>query len=108
MRNVDEIRDIIAEIKSFLITKFTDGIKQVILYGSFARGEATDDSDIDVAVIVDDELNNDKIETSLEDLLLTILLEKKELVSVIIIPESRFNNYKSPFILNTRKEGVVI
>ncbi len=108
MRNIDEIRDLINEIKNFLIKQYSDRIKQVIVYGSFARGEATDDSDIDVAVIVDDNLNVKDVETGLNELLFDILLKRNELISVFAIPESIFKNYKSPFILNTKGEGVVI
>ena len=108
MRNLDEIRDLVDEIKKFLIEKYGDGIKQVLVYGSFARGEATNESDIDVAVIVDDSLNTEKVEGELSDFLFDILLDRNELISVFAIPENIFENYKSPFILNTKAEGVAI
>jgi len=38
-------------------------VKKIILYGSYARGCETSDSDIDVAVIVDT-LDNDYLDTS--------------------------------------------
>jgi predicted nucleotidyltransferase len=82
-------------------------IKKVILYGSYVRGEATKDSDIDILVLVDDSLNPFEVRESLSDLLFDILLEEGELVSVIAIPEHLFESYNSPFMLNVRKEGVV-
>jgi len=77
------------------------------LYGSYVRGEATKDSDIDILVLVDDSLNPFEVRESLSDLLFDILLEEGELVSVIAIPEHLFESYNSPFMLNVRKEGVV-
>ncbi|MFX1536601.1 MAG: nucleotidyltransferase family protein [Promethearchaeota archaeon] len=108
MRTLDEIKDIADEIKKFLIREYGNGIKQVLVYGSFARGEATENSDIDMAVIIDDSLNAENVEKELSDFLFDILLERKELISVFAIPESIFENYNSPFILNTKAEGVAI
>lgn len=81
-------------------------IKKIILYGSYVRGEAARDSDIDVLVLVDESLNPFEVRNSLSDLLFDILLEEGELVSVIAVPEHLFENYNSPFMLNVKKEGV--
>lgn len=108
MRTLEDIKDLANGIKRFLIDKYGDDIKQVIVYGSFARGEATEDSDIDMAIIIDDSLNTENVEKELSDLLFDILLERKELISIFAIPESIYENYNSPFILNTKAEGVAI
>lgn len=108
MKGVEDIRDLTKEIKDYLIDRYGNGIRQVVVYGSFARGEANDDSDLDVLVVVSDSLDPIEVERSLSDLLFDILLERKELVSVIAIPEDIFENYRSPFILNTREDGVPI
>ncbi len=108
MRTLEDIKDLAIEIKRFLIDKYGDGIKQVIVYGSFARGEATEASDIDMVAIIDDGINAEDVENELSDFLLDILLDRKELISVFAIPESIYENYNSPFILNTKAEGVAI
>ena len=53
----EKVEKILKEIKRYLEEKYGDKIKKVILYGSYARGEATEDSDVDVLVVVDDSLN---------------------------------------------------
>jgi len=83
-------------------------IKKIILYGSYVRGEATKDSDIDVLVLIDQSLNPFQVRDSLSDLLFDILLEQGELISVIAVPEQFFENYNSPFMLNVRKEGLIV
>lgn len=100
-------KSLINQIKAHLARMYGAGIKRVILYGSCARNEQTKDSDIDVLVVVDQSLNPFEVRESLSDLLFDILLEKGELVSVIVIPERFFESYNSPFILNVKKEGVV-
>ncbi|MCP4994595.1 MAG: nucleotidyltransferase domain-containing protein, partial [Gammaproteobacteria bacterium] len=95
MRNLDEIRELVKEIKESLVALHGDAIKKTIVYGSFARGDATEDSDIDMAIVVADRLDPRQVEEELDDLLFSILLERKELVSVLAIPESIFENYRS-------------
>ena len=38
---------------------FQNNISMIILYGSVARNEATDESDVDVAIIVKDQMDKD-------------------------------------------------
>jgi len=42
----------------------------------------------------------------LSDLLFDILLEKGELISVVVLPKTFFENYNYPFVINVRKEGI--
>ena len=102
------IKQLTIRIKKHLIKIYGKKIIKVILYGSHVRNEAIKDSDIDLLVIVDDSLNPSEVRKSLSDLLFDIILEENELVSVIAVPEHFFNNYKAPFILNVKGEGIVI
>jgi predicted nucleotidyltransferase len=102
----EKVKRLVDRVKAHLHEQYGQGIKRVILYGSYARGEATKDSDVDVLVLVDPSLNPREVEDSLSDLLYDIVLDEGELVSVIAVPEERFQNYDSPFMLNVRKEGI--
>jgi predicted nucleotidyltransferase len=103
----ERIKLLINKIKAHLIKIYGEGIKKVILYGSYVRGEATGDSDVDILVLIDQSLNPFEVRESLSDLLFDILLEEGELISVIAVPEHFFENYNSPFMLNVKKEGLV-
>jgi len=102
----EKIRHLVNQIKEHLVKMYGGKIKQVILYGSHVRGEATKESDVDILVLVDDSLNPFEVRKGLSDLLFDILLDEDEFVSVIAVPEHFFENYNSPFILNVKKEGV--
>ena len=101
------IIQLVTRIKNHLINLNGEKIKKVIPYGSYARGEATKDSDIDVLVVVDDSLDPSEVRKSLSDIIFDILLEKGELISVVAVPESFFVSYNSPFLLNVKDEGVI-
>jgi len=101
-----KIKRLVDQVKAHLHEVYGEGIKRVILYGSYARGEATKDSDVDVLVLIDQSLSPREVEDSLDELLYDIVLDEGELVSVIAVSEERFENYNSPFMLNVRKEGI--
>lgn len=106
MKQSEKAKEIISELKKILREKYQDGIKEIILYGSYARGKAKSNSDIDVLIITADDLNPLEVRDSLSDFLLDVLIEKGELISVIVLPESFFKNHQYPFILNVKREGV--
>jgi uncharacterized protein len=104
----EKVKRLVDRVKAHLHESYGEGIRRVILYGSHARGEATEDSDIDVLVLIDPSLNPSEVRGSLSDLLYDIVVEEGELVSVVAIPEERYESYNSPFMLNVRKEGMVV
>ena len=106
MRNFKEINDITQEIKRYLIDSYNEKVKHLIVYGSFARGDATEESDIDLLVVVDDQLDPIKVEDRLNDFLFQILIERGELISVLAIPERIYKQYNSPFLANVRQDGI--
>lgn len=85
-----------------------EGVDRLILYGSCVRGEAKEDSDIDILIVVDDSINPREVEEKLDDLLFEILLEEKKLVSLVVVKKSVFENSRLPLFLNVREEGVPV
>ena len=49
--NRDEVLDVLREHKATLAQRF--GVSELALFGSFARDQATDDSDVDILVRFD-------------------------------------------------------
>ena len=86
-------------------------LKQVILYGSYARGDYTEDSDIDIMVLTtltDKEI--EQIETEIYDLAFDFLMDYGVDINVVIKNEKQFNYWLGalPFYNNVKKEGVVL
>ena len=86
-------------------------LKQVILYGSYARGDYTEDSDIDIMVLTtltDKEI--EQIETEIYNLAFDYLMDYGVDISVVIKNEEQFNYWLGalPFYDNVRKEGMVL
>jgi predicted nucleotidyltransferase len=101
-----KIKRLVDRVKAHLTETYGEGIRKVILYGSYARGEATKNSDVDLLVLVDRSLDPFEVRESIGELLFDIILEEGEVISVIVLPEDHFENHNFPFMLNVRKEGI--
>lgn len=81
-------------------------IERIILFGSVARGEDNDDSDIDILIVSS---NWEKIEPLIADEVYRVINENGELISAHIISEERFKTKQDySFISTVLKEGVLI
>lgn len=102
----EKITQLVNQVKNHLIKRYGEKIREIILYGSHVRGEATKDSDTDILVLIDNSLEPFEVRRSLSDLLFDILLEEGEFISVMVLPEDFFKNYNYPFMLNVKKKGI--
>ncbi|MCM1503107.1 MAG: nucleotidyltransferase domain-containing protein [Bacteroidales bacterium] len=83
---------------------------QTILYGSEARGDAREDSDIDLLILLD----GDKLTLKDEEVVTSPLFDLEVATGVIISPmvtlKKLWNNrpFKTPFYINVMNEGIVL
>ena len=108
MISSSEVKAILDKLKIYLHESYGSKIKLTILYGSYARNEIREDSDMDVLVVVDKEVNPFSVRRKISDFLLDILLKYEIVLSVIVVPQSLYNEYKSPLFLNVKEEGIII
>ena len=88
-----------------------DHLQKMILFGSYARGDYSSESDIDIAVLVsDDREGSTKYQPELVSISSKIDLESMAVVNFICLPLKEFDERKSyyPFYSNIEKEGEVI
>ncbi len=91
--------------------EFADAIRsqdivKIILFGSVARGDDTEESDIDILIIT---TNSDELSDEINSATVDIILEKDEFISPHVMSEEHFNKtIDYPFLTNVLKEGVVI
>jgi len=99
---------VLKEIKARLKEVYADNLKGIVLYGSYARGEATEGSDIDLIVLlkVIDEFMVELERCSRE--VHRIDFRYDTLVSAIPLRERDFKERNLPLILNARREGILL
>ncbi|MBF0240246.1 MAG: nucleotidyltransferase domain-containing protein [SAR324 cluster bacterium] len=101
-----EIRVLLSEFVDSLSHLYGDKLWDVVLYGSYARNAATDQSDIDVMIVLDDDISFGKEIRRMNELSTDILLEHGELISLYPVSKQRYEQAETPLLINVHKEGV--
>ena len=107
-KNVNkEIQRFVKEVQQL----FGDRLKKIILYGSYARGDYNNQSDIDIMILTD--LSFKEIEEyrdKISDIAYDIELDTGIILSPIIKNIEKYNSRINfvPFYKNVQKEGVVL
>ena len=99
---------ILAELKRGLRQLYSDRLISIILYGSYARGEALKDSDIDVVVVLKGGVRPGREIDYMLDVVTDLNLKYNTLISICPVSENAFKTVKSPLILNVRQEGICL
>lgn len=103
-----ELKLLLTDLKRGLTDLYGGSLYQVILFGSYARGEQHEESDVDVLVVLNDEKINGISEVpKLVDLADALYWKYNLLVSAKAASLSRFN-LKLPLYQNIRNEGILL
>lgn len=82
-------------------------IKEIILYGSKARGDYEEESDIDLLFITDSTLPRKK-RSEIYDAIYEIEVEHDVIASVVFVSESDFRSKESHFLKQVKMEGITL
>lgn len=106
--NNTKIDMIIDEILLYLKDLLGSVIVECRVFGSCARGDYTEDSDIDVVLLTScGRLESNQYDKRLARVMSDIMFKHNELVNFICIPHDEFEEKKNwyPFYSNIEKEG---
>jgi predicted nucleotidyltransferase len=101
-----DIEDVLRELKDRLKKIYGRRLLSVILYGSYARTEAHEGSDIDVAVVLDGEVMPGKEIDFMLDVITGLNAEYNALISVLPVSAKDKRMVKSPLLMNLQREGI--
>lgn len=105
----NQIKKILRELKRGLIQIFGEQLKEVYLFGSFARGEGKlPDSDIDVMVVLDGEFDYREAEKRSIEFIASLCLEYDVVIICHFISGKRYAESQIPFMLNVRRDAVAV
>ncbi len=103
-----ELENILREFREKTEKLYGKRLKNIILYGSYARGHATQDSDIDLAVVLEGNVTPGREIDRLIDIVTEINLNYGALISVYPVSEKDYTVVNSPSLLNIRREGITV
>ncbi len=101
------LKTVLDEFKAELRKLYGEQLTDIILYGSYARGEATPESDIDVMVVLKGHVAPGREIDRMIDVITEINLKYDVLLAVVPVAEETYRRINSPLLLNVRREGVL-
>jgi predicted nucleotidyltransferase len=105
----DDIKKILDELKKGLQKIYGEKLKSVILFGSYARGDARPpDSDIDVMIVLKGEFDYWAMDRLCSEFVADLSLKYDVVVSVKLASEMQYALSKFPLYINVRREGVAV
>ena len=111
MNNNHSLQSILTELTVKVKDLYGSNLERAILYGSCARQDNTDESDIDVMIIVscnEDDLT--KLDAKLNLIESRMSLTHDVMLSIFVRTSEHYNRWKDsmPFYCNIEREGVEI
>lgn len=100
------IRKLMKELKQGLAQIYGGNLKAVYLYGSYARGDYRDGSDVDVMILLKDYRNYWRELHRSSDYVSEISLRYDVTVSCIIIKEIQWRQSDIPVVRSIHRDGM--
>ena len=106
-----ELQVVLREVRNASERLYGDKLNKIILYGSYARGDNTEESDIDIMIILNCDADEVKELRSLtSEMASDISLEQGVFLSILLRDKKYFedNLHFLPFYQNIAREGVAV
>lgn len=81
-------------------------VKNIVLYGSWVRGDATEESDIDLIIVLEGKVITGEEIDRIINIITDINLKCDVLISLYPVSEEDYSTVNSPLLINERREGI--
>jgi len=103
-----KIAPLLLQFKSEMEKLYSTKLNAIILYGSYARGTATENSDVDILLVLN-QMNSPYKEIGFtSDITAQYLLQYGLNISIVPTQEHHFNESELSFYNNIHKEGIIL
>ena len=96
----------LAEYRRRLLPLLGDVLDALILYGSRARGDAAEDSDIDILVLVKGPFDYAALLQRTSQATAEVSLEYDVVLSRTFLTREDYERRRTPFVMNVHRDGV--
>ncbi|PWB46381.1 MAG: hypothetical protein C3F12_10170 [Candidatus Methylomirabilota bacterium] len=102
------VAQIVGQYRARLEAILGDDLESVVLYGSQARGEAEEGSDIDVLCVVKTPFDYGDLIERTSKAAAQLSLEYDVVISTAFVRSEDYRTRSTPFLMNVRREGVAV
>ncbi len=105
-RTASDITPMLQALRRALGALYGHRLDRLVLYGSYARGEATEDSDVDVVVVLKGPVDTWEELDRMAAPAYRVELDFGKLLTLYPVSRERFRSAETPLFLNVRREGI--
>ncbi len=102
------VETLLAELRSGLEDLYGERLRGVYLYGSYARGKAEGESDVDVLIVLDQVGSYGAEIDRTSELISGVSLKYGTSVSRVFASEREWQKGEGPFLANVREEAIPV
>jgi predicted nucleotidyltransferase len=102
----ESLKPILAELKQRLTELYGERLSQLILFGSQARGDATEDSDVDVLVVLEGDFDHSKELDRISFITADMMMTCSKLISAVVVSKKDFEARNRRLYQNAAREGI--
>jgi len=106
--NRARLRFLLEEYRKGLSALFGEEVSDVILYGSEARGQAHQGSDVDVLIVLKHPFDYASMIHLTSELTAGLSLSYDCVLSRAFVTSQEYRDRNTPFLMNVRREGVAV
>ncbi|NQT91515.1 MAG: nucleotidyltransferase domain-containing protein [Lentisphaerae bacterium] len=99
---------ILGELQEALRSHYGGRLVELVLFGSRARGEAQEESDYDVLVVLEGDVSSSRERQAVGDMVYGLCAAHDVVIMCHFAAANRYNRERSPFMMNVRREGVLV
>jgi type I restriction enzyme S subunit len=103
-----EVLALVHEFRERLAAFYGPRLKWVYLYGSYARGEADEDSDIDIAIVLDGPVDRSEERWRTNDIASELSLREDCLLNTVFLSEDELRRRPYAIHRSISREGVAV
>jgi len=103
----EAILKLLEELKAEMKEKLGDKLVQLLLVGSYSRGDYSASSDVDLVILADGDLSQAERD-AIDDPIAEYSLRHDVVISAIAYPSKVFLEYSTPFLLSVKEDGIAI
>ncbi|MGE5223023.1 MAG: nucleotidyltransferase family protein [Omnitrophica WOR_2 bacterium] len=106
--DIKAVRETLRELQKGLNRLYGKKRPMMLVFGSFARGHARSDSDVDVLLLYPDDIHPAEEIRRVSGILADLNLQYQVLISILPASQQKYRSSQETFWKNVRREGIPV